>query len=215
MIEIYCGDGKGKTTAAVGLALRAAGNGIPVLFIQFMKDGSSGEIKMLASLSGVTVCYPRPFYGFTSVMNEQQKEEMRVQYQGFLGMAAQVIGKQKNAQEENAHLRKAVQAQEAVRTQEYVQTQVDISQMQKDLPEDRKISLVVVLDEVIHACNKNLLKEEALLKLLEECPDNTELILTGRNPSKRLLEKADYISEIEKRRHPFDKGIPARKGIEL
>lgn len=181
MIEIYCGDGKGKTTAAVGLTLRAAGNGIPVLFIQFMKDGSSGEIKMLKALPGVTVHYPDSFYGFANAMNEQQKEEMRVQYQEFIEMTTRVLEKQKNA----------------------------------NLQAERKVSLVVVLDEVIHACNKNLFKEEALIKLLEECPDNTELVLTGRNPSKRLLEKADYISEIEKRRHPFDKGIPARKGIEL
>lgn len=176
MIEIYCGNGKGKTTAAVGLALRAAGNEIPVLFIQFMKDGSSGEIRMLETFSNITVCYPNPFYGFASTMNEQQKEEMRAQYQGFLEMAAQ---------------------------------------MQKDLPAEMKVHMVIVLDEVIHACNKNLLEEKALLKLLEECPDHIELVLTGRNPSKRLLEKADYISEVEKIRHPFDKGVPARKGIEL
>lgn len=185
MIEIYCGDGKGKTTAAVGLALRAAGNEIPVLFIQFMKDGSSGEIRMLETFSNITICYPKPFYGFASTMNEQQKEEMRAQYQGFLEMAAQVLEKQKNVQ------------------------------VKTDMPTGMELRLVIVLDEVIHACNKNLLEEKELLKLLEECPDHIELVLTGRNPSKRLLEKADYISEIEKLRHPFDKGVPARKGIEL
>lgn len=179
MIEIYCGDGKGKTTAAAGLALRAAGNGIPVLFLQFMKEGSSGEMKMLKILPGVKVGYPDPFYGFSSTMNEQQKEEMRKQYKELLDTALQALKNQKNADSKQG------------------------------------VSLVVVLDEVIHACNKKLLKEEALLKLLEECPDNTEVVLTGRNPSKRLLEKADYISEIEKRRHPFDRGVSARKGIEL
>lgn len=182
MIEIYCGDGKGKTTAAVGLTLRAVGNGIPVLFIQFMKDGSSGEIKMLKEIKNVTVHYPRTFYGFTSAMNEQQKEEMKVQYTEFLGLVEKVF-------------------------QEQVQMKLDITA-------GTDIRLVVVLDEVIHACNKNLLEGEALLKLIEECPDDTELILTGRNPSESLLEKADYISEIKKRRHPFDQGVLARKGIE-
>src|SRR5699024_11892396 len=53
LIHIYCGDGKGKTTAAVGLAVRAAGAGKRVIFTQFFKDGSSSEIKMLETLPGV------------------------------------------------------------------------------------------------------------------------------------------------------------------
>lgn len=178
MIEIYCGDGKGKTTAAAGLALRAAGNEIPVLFIQFMKDGSSGEIQMLKELEGVSVYYPKIFYGFADTMNEQQKEEMREQYQELLSVAEEAMEKQKMMHQEE------------------------------------QISLLMILDEVIHACNKNLLDEKELLKLIEECPDNIELVLTGRNPSSELLRKADYITEMKKRRHPFDKGIPARKGIE-
>lgn len=179
MIEIYCGDGKGKTTAAVGLALRAAGNEIPVLFFQFMKDGSSGEMGMLKKLEGVSVYYPQTFYGFADTMNEQQKEEMRGQYQALLAMAK-------------------------VKVQQTVQG--GSRQIQTDL--------LVILDEVIHACNKNLLDEKELLKLIEECPANIELVLTGRNPSSELLRTADYITEMKKRRHPFDKGIPARKGIE-
>lgn len=188
MIEVYCGDGKGKTTAAVGLTLRAVGNGIPVLFVQFMKDGSSGEIKMLKEIKNVTVHYPRTFYGFTSAMNEQQKEEMKEQYMEFLGLVEKVFRGQAPMQEQ--------------------------AQMKLDITAGADIRLVVVLDEVIHACNKNLLEEEALLKLISECPDDTELILTGRNPSERIFQKADYISEIKKRRHPFDQGVPARKGIE-
>lgn len=194
MIEIYCGDGKGKTTAAAGLALRAAGNGIPVLFLQFMKDGSSGEIKMLKEIKNVTVRYPEIFYGFTSAMSGQQKEEMKAQYTQFLELASKVLREQKNAQ---------AREQE----QEHLQSQGDAALQMN-------IRLLVVLDEVIHACNKNLLEEEALLKLTEECPNDIELVLTGRNPSDKLLQKADYISEVKKRRHPFDWGVPARKGIE-
>lgn len=178
MIEIYCGDGKGKTTAAAGLALRAAGNDIPVLFIQFMKDGSSGEVQMLKELEGVFVYYPKNFYGFADTMNEQQKEEMRGQYQELLSMAAEAMEKQKVMHQEG------------------------------------QIGLLLILDEVIHACNKNLLEEQALLKLVKECPGNTELVLTGRNPSSEMLKMADYITEMKRRRHPFDKGISARKGIE-
>lgn len=208
MIEIYCGDGKGKTTAAVGLTLRAVGNGIPVLFIQFMKDGSSGEIKMLKEIKNVTVHYPRTFYGFTSAMNEQQKEEMKEQYMEFLGLVEKVFREQKGMQaNEYSQGQEHLQARGQAPMQEQVQMKLDITA-------GTDIRLVVVLDEVIHACNKNLLEGEALLKLIEECPDDTELILTGRNPSESLLEKADYISEIKKCRHPFDQGVPARKGIE-
>jgi len=42
-----------------------------------------------------------------------------------------------------------------------------------------------------------------------------EIVLTGRNPSDKLLERADYITEMVKKRHPYDKGIAAREGIEL
>lgn len=184
MIEIYCGDGKGKTTAAAGLALRAVGNHIPVLFVQFMKDGSSGEIRMLRELSGVTVCGPSVFYGFTKAMNDRQKEEMKAQYEALLGMVSEALKERKQMR------------------------------LKADLKKGADIDLVVVLDEVIHACNRHLLGEDALLRLMAECPAGTELVLTGRNPSKRLLEKADYISEIRKERHPFDQGVPARKGIE-
>lgn len=177
MVELYCGDGKGKTTAAVGMAVRAAGNGIPVAFFQFMKDGSSGEMKLLGKLPGVTTYYPERFYGFYNVMNEQQKEEMKIQYAKLLAIAAGLV-------------------------RERHKTNV------------KEISRVIILDEIIHACNKELVAEERLLKLLEECPDNIEIILTGRNPSEKLLKKADYISEMKKHRHPFDRGVRARKGIE-
>ena len=54
MIEIYFGDGKGKTTAAVGLAVRACGYGLPVTVAQFLKTDRSGERAVLRNLPGVT-----------------------------------------------------------------------------------------------------------------------------------------------------------------
>lgn len=200
MIELYCGDGKGKTTAAAGMAVRAAGNGIPVVFFQFMKDGSSGEMKILKQLPEVTVYYPETFYGFSNAMNGQQKEEMKIQYAKFLEMAACLIEKQHS-----------VQRQENIRK---IQNGEWVEQVRRQPGHMAEVRSMIILDEIIHACNKELVSEENLLKLLEECPDNTEIILTGRNPSERLWEKADYISEIENQRHPFDRGIKARKGIE-
>ena len=73
---------------------------------------------------------------------------------------------------------------------------------------------VLVMDEALYAIDKGLLSEEPVLAFLEERPAGLEVVLTGRNPSERMKEHADYISEICKRKHPFDRGISARKGIE-
>ena len=77
LIHLYCGDGKGKTTAAVGLAVRAAGAGLPVVFAQFFKNGSSGEISLLRQLPGVRVlvCAQNP--GRFSRMTEHQRSQAR------------------------------------------------------------------------------------------------------------------------------------------
>lgn len=177
MIQIYCGDGKGKTTASVGLAVRAAGHGIPVIFAQFLKDGSSGEIAALRAMPQVQVRHATPFYGFVKNMSEKQREETKVCYKNLMEEIEQEIFRLDGAM------------------------------------------VVVILDEVLHACNFGLLEEEYLCGFFTNCQNNfageLEFVLTGRNPSGRLLELADYVSEIQKRKHPFDKGIGARKGIEL
>jgi len=89
MIHVYYGNGKGKTTAAVGLAVRAAGRGIPVLFSQFMKDGTSGEVKVLEGIEGISVQAPKSFYGFFSKMNDGQKSEMTLEYEAELASVRQ------------------------------------------------------------------------------------------------------------------------------
>jgi cob(I)alamin adenosyltransferase len=73
---------------------------------------------------------------------------------------------------------------------------------------------VLVLDEALGACSTGLLNETKLLQFLKAKPAGLEVVLTGRNPSPALLEAADYVSEICKRKHPYDKGITARDGIE-
>ncbi len=76
-IHIYYGDGKGKTTAAVGLAVRAAGSGLKVLFFQFLKDNSSNERKILETLPGVTCLPGREPVKFVSKMNGDERIEFR------------------------------------------------------------------------------------------------------------------------------------------
>lgn len=77
MIQIYHGEGKGKTTAAIGLCVRAVGNNIPVIFSQFLKNDSSGEIDILRNLPGLTVIHPRVFHGFVKNMTEAELEETK------------------------------------------------------------------------------------------------------------------------------------------
>lgn len=73
---------------------------------------------------------------------------------------------------------------------------------------------LLVLDEIIAADNAGLLAHDRLIGFLKNKPDNLEVVLTGRSPSEDLQDMADYISDIVKVKHPFDKGIPARTGIE-
>ena len=77
LIHLYCGDGKGKTTAAMGLALRAAGHGLPVVIAQFLKDGTSGECNILRTLPTVTVLAANPCGKFSFQMNADEQEETR------------------------------------------------------------------------------------------------------------------------------------------
>ena len=79
MIHLYCGDGKGKTTAAVGLAVRAAGSGMRVLFVQFFKSGKSSEVTALEKL-GVVTAHPGVHYGRYKSLDEERKAEVRDSY---------------------------------------------------------------------------------------------------------------------------------------
>ncbi len=167
LIHLYCGDGKGKTSAAAGLALRMAGAGKPVIFAQFYKDGSSSELRPLREM-GVSVMNCKTVPGFFFKMNEAEREQVRIDYGRFL---EEVFSAAQNAG-------------------------------------------LLVLDEVVSACRNGTVEENRLLRLLEERPVLLEVVLTGRGPSPRLLETADYITEMKKLRHPYDQGIAARRGVE-
>lgn len=168
LIHIYCGDGKGKTTAAMGLVVRAAGNGLKVLILQFLKNGKTGELTSFEKLEHVTVIRGKGGMKFTCHMNEEEKAEtLRVHTENLLKVIEQA---------ENYDL--------------------------------------VILDEAVGACGCGLLDKQMLLQFLDNKPEKLEVVLTGRNPAQELLDRADYISEIKKIRHPYDKGILARKGIE-
>lgn len=169
LIHIYCGDGKGKTTASVGLALRAAGAGKQVVFTQFFKDGSSSEIGMLKQVPNIRVMHCKTVPGFFFRMTPEQKEQCRRDYTQWFRQVTQAA-------------------------------------MDADL---------LVLDEMLSACTNGVVPLEEVESFLKTKPEKLEVVLTGRNPDQCLLDAADYVTEMCKRKHPFDAGIPARKGIEF
>lgn len=168
LIHIYCGDGKGKTTAALGLALRCAGSGRRVLLLQFFKDGKSSEFTALEHVPGIEVVPQTRSFGFSWTLSEEEKREARAYYTGLLEDAFTKAGG-------------------------------------FDL---------LVLDEAMSACTTGMIGEARLLELLEQKPDGLEVVLTGRNPGQALLERADYVTEMKLIKHPFQRGVPAREGIE-
>lgn len=170
LIHIYCGDGKGKTSAAVGLALRAAGAGMKVLFVQFLKDGSSQEMKMLEQTGLIeTACCPS-IHKFVFQMSEEERQLAGAEYSRLL----------------ESSLRRCNEGYG-----------------------------LLVLDEVIPACNMGMVPESTLVDFLRSKPAELEVVLTGGEPSTVLLGLADYVTEMKKHKHPYDRGITARKGIEF
>ena len=170
LIHIYCGDGKGKTTAAVGLAVRCAGRGNKVLLVKFLKSRDSGELYSLAKLPDIEVMRGKESKKFTFQMNEEEKHALLIEHNK---MFEQVLAKIKNG----------------------------------------GYSLLI-LDEVIGALNAKVFELPKLIEFLRHKPENLEVVLTGRNPAPELVEIADYVSEMRKVKHPMDKGIMAREGIE-
>lgn len=170
LIHLYCGDGKGKTTAAAGLALRAAGAGRRVLFVQFFKNGDSSELGPLRALDNVAVAVSDRRHGFFRHMDAAERETAAADYSALFSDALRIA---------------------------------------------REGADLLVLDEAVSACNHGMISETELLRFLREKPEGLEVVLTGRAPSPALLSAADYVTEMKKIKHPYDRGIPARKGIEF
>jgi len=167
LIQIYTGSGKGKTTAALGLAMRAAGHGFKVGILHFMKIWNYGEVKSLEKL-GIDLFR----YGTTELIDPKNPSPIDFE-----------------------------QANEAIEKAE-------------ELVEKGNYD-ILILDEINVAVDFNLIPLMRVVDLLEKKPDNLELVITGRNCPKELIERADLVSAIDEIKHPYSKGLEARKGIEF
>jgi cob(I)alamin adenosyltransferase len=171
LVIVYTGNGKGKTTAAVGLAVRAAGYKRKVLFLQFIKQWFTGEKETLQALA--------PYVTFVQ-MGE-----------GFIGIWGD---RKERASHENAATEAFAFAKDKVTSGEYD---------------------VIILDELNVAVHEGVISIDAVMALIQSKPEKVDLILTGRNAHERVLERADLVTEMTEIKHPFQKGILAKRSIDF
>lgn len=171
MKQIYYGDGKGKTTAAIGLAVRAAGSKMKVLFVQFLKKEFSGERHILSHTENVTLTFCPLELKFTFDMDDKEKAQAAKIFKGIFDNAVTTA-----------------------LTEKYD---------------------MVVLDEVFEAINAHMLSESEVYEFITNAPSSMEIVMTGHNPPQKFMDCADYITEFKKIKHPYDRGITGRIGIEF
>lgn len=166
LIQVYTGEGKGKTTAAIGLTIRAIGAGLKVAFLQFFKKDFSSEVKILRSLPGVLY----KSYGTSEIPINLTSELESIVKKGWEEFKVLLFSREYN---------------------------------------------IIVLDELTYALNLGIIEKEEWIKVFREKPKEVEIVVTGRNAPEDLINLADLVTEMRNIKHYYQKGIPARKGIEL
>ena len=170
-VQVYTGNGKGKTTAAVGLGVRAVGDGMRVFMIQFLKSGETGELKSTKKFGeDFQIFRFEEKRGFVWTLTEEEKQEVKKEIKVAYNFALEVLRENK----------------------------CDI----------------LILDEVMGVLGNKFLTTEDVINLINEKPENMELILTGRNVPKEIIDKVDLVTEMKDIKHYFEAGVPAREGIE-
>lgn len=169
MVQVYTGPGKGKTSAALGLGLRAAGHGFEVYMIQFMKGQINyGELNAVKHIPNFTIRqFGRPDFVDKS---DPDPEDIK-------------------------------QAKEAL---DHAREMIEIGSVD-----------FLILDEVNVAMDFGLVTEQEVLALIELRPAHMELVLTGRYAPASIIKLADLVSEVKEVKHPYQKGVAARKGVEM
>ncbi len=175
LVQIYTGDGKGKTTAAFGLALRAAGQGNKVLIYQFLKPPSLDIGERFALQLGAV--------------------RIRVEALDMPWDMSKSFGDEKAVVKMRAEISKTIE-----RIAETA---------------EKRFYDVVILDEIVFCLSKDLAKLEDIKKIIDRKDPLVEIVLTGRGATEELIALADLVTEMKNIKHPIDKGLPARRGIEF
>ena len=173
LVQIYTGDGKGKTTAALGLALRAAGAGNKVLIYQFLKPADLHTAERTA-IRGTTITLrvlDVPWDMSKAAKDQKQIADAKKGIREILAKIADGAAK--------------------------------------------RIYDMIILDEIVFCLSQGLAKLEDIKNVIEKRDERVEIVLTGRGATKELMEMADLVTEMKNIKHPFDKGVKARRGIEF
>jgi len=175
LVQIYTGDGKGKTTAAFGLALRAAGQGNKVLIYQFLKPPSLDIGERFALQLGAvrirTEALDTPWDMSKSFEDEKAVAKMRAAIREALERIAQTA--------------------------------------------EKRFYDVLILDEIVFCLSKGLAELEDIKNIIDRRDPVVEIVMTGRGATGELIELADLVTEMKNIKHPFEKGLSARRGIEF
>ena len=170
LIHLYTGEGKGKTTAAIGLAIRAAGAGKKVVFTQFMKGRQTSELRSFEKLENITVIRSQKNLGWFKKGDPASIEAFTNEHNRLL---------------------------------DDIENEIDSGHCD-----------VLVMDESTYPYNYGIIDKKRFEKIIVEKPEAMEIILTGRNADQFFTDHADYITSMEKIKHPYDRGVEARLGIE-
>ncbi len=189
MLQVYTGNGKGKTTAAVGLAIRCLGAGKKVYFSQFMKTFAYSEQHILRQFEPdlVLTTSGKPY---------------------FIAKEGMLTPEELKSWGDMVHVFPAGNP-----PKDYVQL---VNNSLKDTLNAVKLKHydLVVLDEINAAIFYELVSKETLLQFLDEIPSDTEIVCTGRYAPQWLCERADLVTQMQEIKHYYTKGIQSRKGIE-
>ena len=180
LVHVITGDGKGKTTSSLGLALRAIGNNLRVHMIQFLKSGFTGELSSAKKLG-----FEIEQFG-VDALKERQKH-----LQEFADKTGRFIF-QPDIKEKDAAMQGWEHAKKIIKSGHYD---------------------VVILDEINCILEKGLIPLNEVLEIVKE-HGKVELVCTGRDAPKELMDVADYVNVVQRVKHPWQKGIVARRGIE-
>jgi cob(I)alamin adenosyltransferase len=170
LIHIYTGEGKGKTTASVGLAARALGHGMKVCYVHFNKRPELygyHEIQSLQKLGATILGFTEGHWSFNRLVTKESSRKDVLN--GLLEL---------------------------------------LSYIKNEDPD------MLIMDEILISIRDGVIQESELLDFIDQKPEHLELVMTGRGASEGLIERADYVSNIQKIKHPYDRLITSRKGIE-